>query len=398
MTRIRLKSCLLYTKPLLITIDIRQHCAGKKNQKQPVAVSLGLLIRVRGPADCNRKDVSAMNFNAPISKNKITFSILSCICVFFVICLIFMTGCGHAGTAGSPLEATGFYFDTVISIRLYEDDSGELLDGCMKLAEHYEQLLSATLEGSDIWKINHGNGSWVKVDEDTFDLLTIALDFARGSDGLVDPAVGGLSRLWNFGSANEGIVPSDEQIQEKLTHVDYNAIAVGDGEVMLTDPETQIDLGFIAKGFIGDKIKEYLFSEGVSHALINLGGNVVTLGGRPDGSPFRVGIRNPSEKDGAPLLTLELSDKSVVSSGNYERFFVKDGKLYHHILSTATGYPAESGLSQVTIISPDSTRADALSTLCYISGYEKAASLLENYPDIQAIFVTEDGEIIYHMS
>ena len=134
----------------------------------------------------------------------------------------------------------------------------------------------------------------------------------------------------------------------------------------------------------------------MSHALINLGGNVVTLGGRPDGSPFRVGIRNPFEKDGAPLLTLELSDKSVVSSGNYERFFVKDGKLYHHILSTATGYPAESGLSQVTIISPDSTRADALSTLCYIYGYEKAASLLENYPDIQAIFVTEDGDIIYH--
>ena len=310
-----------------------------------------------------------MNFNTFSKKNKATLFILTCICVFFVICLFFMTGCGHAGTAGSPLEATGFYFDTVISIRLYEDDSGELLDGCMKLAEHYEQLLSATLEGSDIWKINHG---------------------------LVDPAVGGLSRLWNFGSANEGIVPSDEQIQEKLTHVDYNAIAVGDGEVMLTDPETQIDLGFIAKGFIGDKIKEYLISEGVSHALINLGGNVVTLGGRPDGSPFRVGIRNPSEKDGAPLLTLELSDKSVVSSGNYERFFVKDGKLYHHILSTATGYPAESGLSQVTIISPDSTRADALSTLCYISGYEKAASLLENYPDIQAIFVTEDGEIIYH--
>lgn len=330
-----------------------------------------------------------MNFITSISKNKVTH------CILTFICLLIVTGCGRTGMDVSPSEATGFYFDTVISIRLYEDASEELLENCMELAGHYEQLLSATLEGSDIWNINHGGGSWVEVDTDTFDLLTIALDFARFSDGLVDPAVGSLSRLWNFGSDNEGIVPSDEQIKEKLTHVDYNAIAVGNGKVMLTDPETQIDLGFIAKGFIADKIKEYLISEGVSHALINLGGNVVTLGGRPDGSPFRVGIRDPFAKDGAPLLTLELSDKSVVSSGNYERFFEKDGKLYHHILSTATGYPAQSGLSQMTIISPDSTRADALSTLCFISGYEKAASLLENYPDIQAIFVTEDGDVIY---
>ena len=330
-----------------------------------------------------------MNFITSISKNKVTH------CILTFICLLIVTGCGRTGMDVSPSEATGFYFDTVISIRLYEDDSDKLLEGCMELAGHYERLLSATLEGSDIWKINHSGGTWVKVDEDTLTLLTIALDFARLSDGLADPTVGGLSRLWNFGSDNEGIVPSDGQIKEKLAHVNYNADVISEGKVMLTDPDAQLDLGFIAKGFIGDKIKEYLISEGVASALINLGGNVVTLGSRPDGSPFRVGIRDPFEKDGSPLLTLELSDKSVVSSGNYERFFEKDGRLYHHILSTATGYPAESGLSQVTIISPDSTRADALSTLCFISGYEKAASLLENYPDIQAVFVTEDGDIIY---
>lgn len=308
------------------------------------------------------------------------------------ISIFLLTGCGPNTV---PTEATGFYFDTVISIRLYEKDAGRLLDGCMELAGHYEQIFSATIEGSDVWKINHSGGDWVTVDEDTLTLLHTALDFAELSEGAVDPTVGGLSGLWNFGSENEGIVPSPQQIQEKLTHIDHHAVQIMEDQVRLTDSEAQIDLGFIAKGFIGDKIKEYLTGQGVRNALINLGGNVVTLGGRPDGEPFRIGIRDPLETDGSPILTLELWDQSVVSSGNYERFFEKDGKLYHHILSTLTGYPAESGLAQVTIISPDSTRADALSTLCFVSGYEKAALLLENYPDIQAVFVTEDGDILY---
>lgn len=265
----------------------------------------------------------------------------------------------------------------------------------MELADHYEKLLSPNIEGSDVWKINHSNGSFVPVSEDTLSLLNTALDYARLSDGLVDPTIGSLSQLWNFGSANQAIIPDEELIARALTHIDYTAVNIKDDQVMLRDPEAQIELGFIAKGFIADKMKEFLLSEGVSSALINLGGNVLTLGSRPDGTPFRIGIQEPFSTSGTPALTLDLSDKSVVSSGNYERYFEQDGKLYHHILSTATGYPAQSGLSQVTIISDSSTDGDALSTLCFILGYEKAASLLENHPDIQAIFITEDGTILY---
>lgn len=304
-------------------------------------------------------------------------------------------GCGAAGSPQTFCEASGFYFDTVISVRIYDRNSQEIAEQCMELAAHYEQLLSPYLEGSDIWKINHSGGAWTSVDQDTLSVLNAALSYARLSEGTVDPSIGSLSMLWNFGSGNQGILPSDSDIASSLSHVDYNCIHIRQDQVSLSDAEAQIDLGFIAKGFIGDKIKEFLLSNKVSSALIYLGGNVVTVGERPGHLLFRIGIQDPFSDQGVPLLTLEVSDKSVVSSGDYERFFEKDGKRYHHILSTSTGYPAESGLSQVTILSPSSTDGDALSTLCFILGYEKAAFLLESCPEIQAVFVTEDGDILY---
>lgn len=315
--------------------------------------------------------------------------------MFSIMCLcsMLLAGCSSPHTASA--KATGFYFDTIISVTIYHQDSDRLATKCMELAEHYEKLLSPTIEGSDVWNINHSGGSSVTVDKDTLSLLNVALDYARLSDGLVDPTVGGLSQLWNFGSDNQEIIPDKELILDALTHVNYHAIVIQDDQVILRDPSAQIELGFIAKGFIADKIKDFLLSEGVTSALINLGGNVLTIGNRPDGTPFRIGIQKPFSDSGTSALTLDLSDVSVVSSGNYERYFEQNGKLYHHILSTSTGYPVESGLSQVTIISSSSVTGDALSTLCFILGYEKAASLLENYPDIQAVFITKDGQLLY---
>ena len=296
-----------------------------------------------------------------------------------------------------PVTATGFYYDTVITITLYKGGNEELLNQCMELAEYYENLLSAQKEGSEIWQINHSGGSSVTVSDDTLLLLSTALSYARLSDGMVDPSVGALSSLWNFGSGNQEILPDDGQIRDALKHVDYTGIKIDGNQVSLSDPESHIDLGFIAKGFIGDRMKEFLLSEGVSSAIINLGGNVVTINERPDGTPFRIGIQKPFSSAGVSALTLEISDTSIVSSGNYERYFYKDDVLYHHILSTRTGYPADTGLSQVTIVCQNAADADALSTLCFLLGYEKAAALLqENFPDVQAIFITQDGEILYH--
>lgn len=311
----------------------------------------------------------------------------------FLIFLFLLPGCGRQS---SPVSDTGFYFDTVITITLYDEDSSSLLEECMALAGHYEALLSPTVEGSDIWEINTNPGTYITVDEDTLSLLQTALFYAETSDGMVTPCIGALSSLWEFGSDCPQLVPDSQTIQNALAHIDYHSIEITGSQVRLNDPEASIDLGFIAKGFIADKIKEFLLSRGVTSALINLGGNLVAVGSKPDETPFKIGIQKPFADSGTAALTLDLTDISVVSSGNYERYFEKDGRLYHHILSAKTGYPVESGLSQVTILSPDSTQADALSTLCFILGYEKAVQLLANYPDVQAVFITEDGQILYY--
>ena len=311
----------------------------------------------------------------------------------FLFPTILLSGCGRQST---PVSDTGFYFDTVITITLYEEDNKSLLDECMALAGHYEALLSPTVEGSDVWKINANPGTFITVDKDTLSLLQEALSYAEVSDGMVTPSIGALSSLWNFGSDCPQMVPESQAIQNALAHIDYHSIEIQGSRVRLNDPEAVIDLGFIAKGFIADKTKEFLLSKGVTSALINLGGNLVAVGSKPDGTPFKIGIQKPFASSGTAALTLDLTDISVVSSGNYERYFEKDGRLYHHILSAETGYPVENELSQVTILSPDSTQADALSTLCFILGYEKAVRLLENYPDVQAVFITEDGQILYY--
>lgn len=316
----------------------------------------------------------------------------SCLTICALLICFLFTGCR---TAPEVFSDTGFYFDTVITVTLYENGSQDILNRCMELANHYESLFSTTIEGSDIWNLNHSAGSYVTVSEETIDLLNASLEYSSLSDGLVDPTIGSLSSLWNFGSDSKELIPDTTAITEALTHVDYQTISIKENQAALLDPEASVDLGFIAKGYIGDQMKAYLESQGVTSALINLGGNVVTVGSKPDGSAFRVGIQDPFSPSGTAALVLELSGKSAVSAGNYERYFEADGIRYHHILSTADGYPANSGLSQATIISESSTKADALSTLCFILGYEKAASLLKNFPEVQAVFITEDGEILY---
>lgn len=290
---------------------------------------------------------------------------------------------------------TGFYLNTVISITLYgKDISDRLFEGCMNLADSYEHLFSRTLEGSDIWNINHGSGSPVWVHDETAELLSIALSYAEMSEGLVDPTIGSLSALWNFGEANQGIVPSPEEITRALSHVDYRNVLLEGNYVTLTDAEAALDLGFIAKGYIADRMKEYLLENHVKSAIINLGGNVLTIGQKPDHTPFKVGIQQPFADTGTSALTLDIQDKSLVSSGNYERYFVKDNVLYHHILSPADGYPAKSGLSGVTIISEHSVDGDALSTLCFLLGYEKGKELTDSLQGVEAVFISDNGTVL----
>lgn len=315
---------------------------------------------------------------------------------YFVILIslfsVLLTSCSRQT---NPVTKTGFYFNTVISISLYDSKDTTLLDDCFSLADSYEKMFSKTVEGSDIWKINHSAGSPVGVTEETAFLLQKALDYAALTEGVVDPTIGSVSELWNFSENTTGELPNPQELEEALTHVNYKNISISDLDVTLSDKKTKLDLGFIAKGYIADRMKEYLLSKGVKSALINLGGNVLVIGEKPDKTPFRLGVQKPFAPEGTPLTTIPVIDCSVVSSGNYERYFDKDGKIYHHILDSKTGYPIWNNLSEVTILSNSSTDGDALSTACFALGLEKGMALIESLEEIEAIFVETDYTLHY---
>lgn len=319
------------------------------------------------------------------------------IAILVTIILLF-SGCSDVNS--TPVFLNGFYFDTIISITVYDDNDAEsvntILNDCMELCSYYENIFSKTKECSEIYKINNSNTTPVNVSDELIELLTISIELAKLSDGEVDPTIGSLSELWNIGKDNFAI-PSEEGVKEALSHVNYQNIIIDHvaKSVTLTDPKSKLDLGFIAKGYIADKLKDYLISKNIKSAIINLGGNILTIGDK-NGEPFKIGIRNPLTSDSNSYIkSLDIRDKSIVSSGNYERFSEVNGQRYHHILSTKTGYPCDTSLSQVTIISKDSVTGDKLSTLCFILGYEDAQEFLKDYyPDVTAIFVNTSGQII----
>lgn len=286
--------------------------------------------------------------------------------------------------------------NTFVTVTLYDTDDQEILDGCFDLCAEYENLLSRTKETSEIYRLNHraeGERS-LQVSEKTAQVIAKGLEYSRLSDGAFDITIEPLSSLWDFTAENPQ-VPPEEAIREARERVNYRNVSVEGNVVTFADDVTTIDLGAIAKGFIADEIKAYLIEEGVGSAIINLGGNVLCVGARPDETPFRIGIQRPFAERNEVAGALDIEDMSVVSSGVYERHFTQDGVNYHHLLNPRTGYPYENGLVQVTIISRDSVDGDGLSTTCFALGIEEGSELIESMEDIYGIFMTEDGSIYY---
>lgn len=328
--------------------------------------------------------------------NFASYSKIISVILIGIIIVIFLINPINKNTE-SIYSRNSFALNTAINITIYdnipENDANIILDECMSLIDSYEKIFSKSIDSSDISRINNACLSKVEVSPETINLLSLALDFASLSDGLVDPTIGSLSFLWDItGQGNEP--PSDDEISKALNSVDYRNIVIEGNTVQKKNADIKIDLGFIAKGYIADKLKEYLQSEGISSAIINLGGNIACIGTRADGLEFNIGVTDPNNTT-SYLTSVKINNKTVVSSGNYERYFEYNGQKYHHILSTITGYPVDSGLSQVTIICDNSAIADALSTLCFILGYDEATSFLSKYyPDVQAIFVDNKGNIL----
>ena len=295
----------------------------------------------------------------------------------------------------TPISRSGFYFDTVITITVYDEKDLKSLDTCFALADRYEHLFSTKIPESDIAKINDADGAPVETDPETITLVQTALSYAALSNGVFDPTIGALSSLWDF-QAEEPALPDPADIEAALTTVDYREVNVDEaaGTIQLTRPGARLDLGGIAKGYIADRMKDALIEAGVTSAIINLGGNVVVLGEKPDGGAYKVGIQYPFQPEGTAIETLEIKDESLVSSGCYERYMTIDGVRYHHILDTQTGYPVESGLLGVTILSDRSVDGDALSTICYAIGLENGMALVESLSDTEAVFIKEDETLV----
>ena len=298
--------------------------------------------------------------------------------------ILLSVGCGQNVY---PLTKTEFMLDTVISITIYDGDP-DALNGAITLCKKYENLLSKTVQLSDVYKINHSNGTPVSVSPDTAKLLKTALDIANKSNGAFDPTVLPLVEVWDV--RNRTNPPKDSEIKEKLDYVNYNNIIIN-GNTITAKNDAQIDLGGIAKGFIADKVKQYLMSNGVTSAVINLGGNTLLIGSKQN-EDFSVGLQKPFGKNGEISAVLNLSDKTIVTSGIYQRYFEFENKIYHHIIDPKTGYPADNEITSVTVITDSSTIADGLSTACLNLGINKGSELAKQY-NAELIFIDTDGNL-----
>lgn len=256
-----------------------------------------------------------------------------------------------------------------------------------------EELFSVTSEKSDIWAINHSDGEPVSVSDDTIAVLNKAIEIGGKTNGALDVTIYPLLTEWGFTTDTQQ-VPTDDIIADKLKLIDYTKISVKGNTVQLPD-NMQIDFGALAKGYTSDCVTEILKENGVKSALVNLGGNVHAVGTKPDGTLWKVGVQNPFSPS-EQVCILEIADKAVITSGNYERFFTdENGRKYWHILDSADGFPADNGLVSVTIVGENGLLCDALSTALFVLGTDKAIDYWRNSADFEMILITDDEKIIY---
>ncbi len=303
--------------------------------------------------------------------------------------LFLCTGC--SGEKIPPkLSEVGFYLDTVITLTAYTEDK-QILKDALQECGRYEQLLSKTVEGSDVWKINHAEGAPVEVSDDTIAILQCAKKIGDLSGGAFDVTIAPVSALWDFKSG-EHTLPDADAIDRAAGMVDYTRMLI-EGKTVTLPAGMMIDLGGIAKGYIADRIKAYLEKRGVKHAILSFGGNIVGIGTKPDGSEWKVGIQDIDKPTGEHMLVSRNTGGSTVTSGIYERGFDLDGVRYHHLLSSDSGWPVQNELASVTIFSDSSMEGDALSTAAFVLGTENGLKLIESLDGIEAVFIAKDRTV-----
>ena len=289
-------------------------------------------------------------------------------------------------------------YNTQVSVKVYPGSNNlaaEQLDAALvalrDLAIEFEMALSRTRPTSEVSRLNDAHGQAVALSERTLDLIDKSRAYCEESGGVFDVTMGSVTPLWDF---HTGVVPAREQLDEALRHVDWRMIEVDRqaGTARLADPEARIDLGGIAKGYIADALAQCLVDAGCDCAFVNLGGNVLTVGSRPDGTPWRIGVRDPKNPE-VLRAVVPVTGKSVVTSGLYERNFTKDGVFYHHILSTKDGMPVKTDVGGATIVSTRSLDGDGFSTTLFALGVKGALEFVEAHPQLEGIIIDTDDNV-----
>lgn len=313
--------------------------------------------------------------------------------LLILVVLVSAAGCGFGRP--KPVETEEFALGTIINQQVYGAHAQKAADEVSARIKELDALWTINQPGGDINKLNqHAGQGYVRLQPETIDILSKARSVSELSDGAAfDITVAPLVKAWGIGT-DHAAIPSAETISRLLALVNYREVEVdpANDSARLVRAGQMVDLGGIAKGYIGDLARAIYKKNGINSAFANLGGNVVVLGGKPDGSPWKVGIQNPRGQTGDIVGVVDVVDKAVVTSGDYQRYFVKNGKRYSHIIDPRTGYPANNGLMSVTIIAASSTEADGMSK-AYVLGLKPGLELVKRYGKAEAIFITNDKKI-----
>jgi len=290
---------------------------------------------------------------------------------------------------------SSYVLGTVINLRAYGRKAEKAVNEAIERLNYIDDRMSVFKKDSDISKVNLKAGiDYEIVSKDTYEVVKNAVKYSKILEGTFDPTIRPLLKRWSIGTKEERI-PEKNIIEETLKLVNYNDVVFDEKNksIKLMHKNQALDVGGIAKGFAADQLRDIFYKNNIKSGLIDLGGNILVIGNKEDKTPWRVGIQNPFDSRGEYVGILAVENKSVVTSGNYERYFMKNGKRYHHIIDPKTGYPSQSKIISATIISDNSIDGDGLSTGVYILGVNKAIDIIEKIEGVDAILITEDKEL-----
>ncbi|MDD3839034.1 MAG: FAD:protein FMN transferase [Clostridia bacterium] len=320
-------------------------------------------------------------------------SIMFILAAVMILIMITISAC----TNQKQIKRQDFAMGTAVDIEVYGVNAEKAVQKVFEKINEIDRLMGVNIQDSDVSKINKMSGiSPVKVDRQTLYVMQKAVHYSQLSDGKFDVSIQPLVELWDIGHQKDNDIPDEQKVKEILGYIGYQDIEIDeDGCVIfLKKRDMGIDLGGIAKGYAADEAAKILKDQGIKSAFISLGGNIFVIGSKSDGSPWKIGIQHPRKPRGNVAAVVEVEDKSVVTSGDYERFFKSGGKRYHHILDPDTGYPAWTGCISATVVADRSIDADALSTSIFLLGPQKGLELIENMDNTEAIIINDNMEVL----